>query len=70
MMKLMMLKNAPLENLYSPKNPKQPTQLHKSPQWPKTLTNIHGEFTPFQVEHHVWTKFATPRLHAIDNFKN
>lgn len=31
-MKLMMFKIAPLENPYSPKNPKQPTQLHKSPQ--------------------------------------
>ena len=27
-------------------------------------------FTPCQVEHHVWTKFTTPILHAIDNFKN
>jgi hypothetical protein len=29
-----------------------------------------GEFTPCQVEHHVRTKFATPILHAIDNFKH
>jgi len=26
-------------------------------------------FTPFQVEHHMRTTFATPILHAIDNFK-
>ena len=28
----------------------------------------HGGFTPCQIEHHVWTKFATPILHAI--FRN
>ena len=32
--------------------------------------NHHGEITPCQVEHHVRTKFATPILYAIDNFKN
>ena len=31
---------------------------------------FHGEITPCQVEHHVRTKFATPILYAIDNFKN
>ena len=30
----------------------------------------HGGFTPCQVEHHVHTKFATPILHDIGNFKN
>jgi hypothetical protein len=30
----------------------------------------HGGFTACQVEHHVRTKFATPILHAIDNFEN
>ena len=31
------------------------------------MTN--GKVTPLSVEHHVRTKFATPILHAIDNFK-
>ena len=30
----------------------------------------HRVITPWQVEHHVRTKFATPILYAIDNFKN
>ena len=27
-----------------------------------------GRLLHCQVEHHVWTNFATPILHAIDNF--
>ena len=30
----------------------------------------HGGFTPCQFEDYVWTKFTTPILHPIDNFKN
>ena len=37
--------------------------------WQDQIERFHGEITPCQVEHHVWTKFATPILYAIDNFK-
>ena len=37
--------------------------------WNQT-SYIQGQFTPCQVEHHVRTKFATPMLHVIYNFKN
>ena len=33
------------------------------------LPNPMGKSLHYQVEHHMWTKFATPILHAIDKFK-
>jgi hypothetical protein len=34
------------------------------------MLDVSRVFTPCQVEHHMWTKFATPILHAIDKFEN
>ena len=34
------------------------------------MTPYHRGFTQCQVEHHMWIKFGTPILHAIDNFEN
>jgi hypothetical protein len=33
-------------------------------------SEVMGRSLHFQVKHHVRIKFATPMLHAIDNFKN
>ena len=33
-------------------------------------THARGVHSICQVEHHVQTKFATPILHGIDNFRN
>ena len=37
---------------------------------PHGIHHGHKGFTPYQVEHHVRTKLATPILHVIYHFQN